>query len=164
MQQETYWIDNLYNDTFTFNDLAGNTTRLSLRDIKSQTKLIIEETNELNDAVEANDPVKVLDGVTDILVVVSGLASKLLALGFDVSTAFEQTAKNNLSKFPRSEKTAISTVDAFKQQGIETTAEYNASHDRWVIRDENGKVRKPIGFVSNDLSNCIPEGFTKFAG
>lgn len=158
-----YWLEQAYNDTFKFNDLAGNTNRLSLADIRSQAKLILEEIMELIDkGVDNNDPVELLDGVVDGYVTLDGMTSKLISLGFDVSKGLKQTTENNMSKFPTSEETAIATVEYYRTQGIKTTATFNASHGRWVIRDENGKIRKPVGFVSNDLSNCVPDVFRKF--
>lgn len=157
-----YWLEEAYNDNFVFNDLAGNTNKLSLKDIDNQTKLIEEETKELREAVNSNDPVEVLDAVVDLYVVLDGLTSKLVALGFDVSTALKQTIENNLSKFPTTENTVKATVDAYAADDIQTTVSFNESHQRFAIKDQNGKIRKPVGFVSNDLSNCVPENFVKF--
>lgn len=159
---QKYWLEASYNDVFVFNDLAGNTNKLSLTDIKNQTRLILEEAQEIMDGVNNNDPVEVLDGVSDLYVVLNGLTSKLVSLGFDVSTALKQTNENNLSKFPSSEVIAKDTVAMYKAQNVETTYSINHSHGRYVIKDANGKVRKPIGFVSNDLSNCLPEGVDRF--
>lgn len=158
-----YWLEEAYNDNFVFNDLAGNTSKLTLKDIDNQTKLILEEANELKDAVAANDPVEVLDAVIDLYVVLDGLTSKLVSLGFDVSTALKQTIQNNLSKFPSDEYIAIESQSAYDlHDNIKVDINYNDSHQRWVIKDQNGKVRKPVGFVGNDLSNCLPTGFDKF--
>lgn len=161
--QEKYWLEASYNDTFVFNDLAGNTLKLAHKDIENQTRLILEEAKELDDAVVANDPVEVLDAVVDLYVVLGGLTAKLVALGFDVSGALKETALNNLSKFPVHENTAVATVNAYEADGVQTQATHNASHGRWVIKDANGKVRKPVGFVSNNLSDFVPEDFEAFS-
>jgi hypothetical protein len=158
-----YMLDDLYNDTFIFNDLAGNTSKLSLNDVKNQLLLIQEEVAEIAHAVDTNNPIELLDGVVDTYYVLNGLTSKLIALGFDVSTALKQTAENNLSKFPSDEYIAIESQSAYDlHDNIKVDINYNDSHQRWVIKDQNGKVRKPVGFVGNDLSNCLPSGFDKF--
>lgn len=154
-----YNLADLYEDTYVFNDLAGNTQKVSFADMKNQHKLILEEIGEITEAFDENDPVELLDGVVDSFVVLSGLASKLESLGFDVSKALAQTAENNLSKFPQSEKVAMDTVDMYDAKGIKTMATFNQLYNAWVITDENGKVRKPTTFVDNDLSNCVPAGF-----
>lgn len=157
---QKYWLEESYKDVFNFNDLAENTDKLRLENIKNQVRLILEEAHEIMDGVNNNDPVEILDGVADLYVVLNGLTSKLVALGFNVSGALQQTNENNLSKFPASEVIAKDTVEMYRAQNIETTYAFNEVHGRYVIKDTNGKVRKPVGFVSNDLSNCLPEGFS----
>lgn len=157
-----YWMNDSYRDNAMFNEIAGNHVKVSLKDLLTQEKLIAEEAKELKDAIDENNPVEVLDAVVDLYVVLDGMATKLEALGFDLSTALKQTIENNMSKFPSEQKIVEDTIDAFDKQGIKTTGELNTKFNRWVIKDQNGKVRKPVGFVSNDLSNCVPEGFTKF--
>ena len=68
-----------------------------------------------------------------------------------------RVASNNLTKMPFDLETAIATVEYYKQQGIECKYEYNETYDRYVIRDQNNKVRKPLGYVSVDLSDCVPK-------
>lgn len=159
---QKHFLEELYADTFTFNDLAGNTNKLSLTDIKNQIKLIVEETTELKDAADVNDPVEVLDAVVDLYFVLNGLTSKLISLGFDVPKACKQTSDNNLSKFPVSEQVAINSIPFYKEKGVDPRYEFNESHQRYIIKDHNNKVKKPLGYVENDLSNCVPEGFDKF--
>lgn len=151
-----------YRDNAMFNEIAGNDVRLSLNDLFNQERLIAEEAKELKDALIDNDPVEVLDAIVDLYVVIDGFATKLEALGFDISTALKQTIENNMSKFPADQQIVEDTIDAFDKQGIKTTGEFNTKFNRWVIKDQHGKIRKPIGFVPNDLSNCVPEGLTEF--
>ncbi len=157
-----YWMDDSYRDNAMFNEIAGNHVKLSLKDLFNQEKLIAEEAKELKEALDENNPVEVLDAIIDLYVVLDGFATKLEAVGFDISTGLKQTIENNMSKFPDSKEVADKTVEYYSQQGITTFTEYNEKYDRWIIKDTNGKIRKPYGFVSNDLSNCVPEGFTKF--
>ncbi len=160
--ENVYWMNESYRDNAMFNEVAGNDKKLSMTALLNQEKLIAEEAKELKDALTENNPVKVLDGVVDLYVVLDGFATKLEALGFDISTALKQTIENNMSKFPSSKEVAEQTVDHYAKQGVTTTMEYNEKYGRWVIKDTNGKIRKPVGFVSNDLSNCLPEGFSEF--
>lgn len=161
--EKNYWTTDVgYTENAMFNEIAGNDVRLSLNDLFNQERLIAEEAKELKDALIDNDPVEVLDAIIDLRVVIDGFATKLEAVGFDISTGLKQTIENNMSKFPDSKEVADKTVEYYSQQGITTFTEYNEKYDRWIIKDTNGKIRKPYGFVSNDLSNCVPEGFTKF--
>jgi len=157
-----YWMNEAYRDNAIFNEMAGNDVKLTLKDLFAQEKLIAEEAKELKEALDENNPVEVLDAIIDLYVVIDGMTSKLEALGFDVSTALKQTIENNMSKFPVDDVIVEQTIDNFDSQGIKTTAELHPVFKRWAIKDQNGKIRKPINFVSNDLSNCLPEGFTKF--
>lgn len=161
---EIYWLDDLYMDTALFNDIAGNTTKVTLRDLKNQAALIVEETNEMVQAIDDNNPVEVLDAAVDIAVVLSGLISKLASLGFNVSEAMEATAVNNLSKFPAS-IVGLSLVEAtaakYADKGV--AVETEVKDGRMIFKNAlTGKVLKPSNYVDNNLSKYVPEGFVGF--
>jgi hypothetical protein len=66
------------------------------------------------------------------------------------------TAYNNLTKYPSKELTAIQTAMMYEEEGSVVNVEYNSEYELFVVKNWNDKVMKPIGFESNDLSNCIP--------
>ena len=74
-----------------------------------------------------------------------------------METALSRVADNNLSKFP----VVISPQDInwYTSQGWEN--EYNHKYNRFVIRDKNGKTRKPVDFVPVVLDDLVPGNFFK---
>jgi uncharacterized protein YkuJ len=156
MPHNDYTFDDFKIDVYAFNEIAGKDKAASHLDLCKQFKLVVEELKELSDGLNENNPVEVLDGVVDVLVTSLGLLQKLEALGFNAQRALFDTAENNLSKYPTDEAVAIETAKNFESEGITVNVTYNIAYDMFVIKDLQDKVRKPINFKSNDLSNCIP--------
>lgn len=154
-------LENFVDDCYRFNQVAGKHNKVSLQDIRKQCELIKEEAQETMDAASLNNPTEVLDGVVDVLVTAFGLLQKLQEAGFDVSTALEDTAINNMTKYPLQETTARMTVDYYARKGEDVQVSFDEVSELYVIKNKNGKVMKPVGFVPNDLSGCVPEEFKK---
>jgi len=152
--EEKYWLDNLYEDTYVFNEMAGQ--QVTFAAIKNQMKRIVEEVNEMQAAIDTNNPTELLDGVVDTYYVLNGLTSILDRMGFNVSGALQKTAENNLSKFPEDTAIVEATIDKYSMDGINVVAAWSIKYQCWSIKDEHGKVRKPVGYVSNDLSEFVP--------
>ena len=91
------------------------------------------------------------------MVTALGLMQKLEHLGVDMNKAMRDTAYNNLTKYPSDEYIAIQTAQKYEQEGKQVYVEYKFEYELFVIKDMKDKVMKPVGFESNDLSNCIPE-------
>lgn len=143
-------------DNYKFNILAGKDKLVSLEDLKEQYNLIYEEVAELCEGLRCNDPVEVLDAVVDIYVVLDGLKQKLENLGFDIPEASYRVAGNNLTKFPISKENAEETKQMYLDKEINVIVEYNQVFERWVVKDQQGKVRKPVGFKSVELDDLVP--------
>lgn len=155
MAMDTYEAyEDLLWSSYLFNELSGGAKELTEEAVIGQYNLIKEEFNELTAAIQAKNTTEVLDGCIDILVTTYGLLQKLEALGCNVEEALIDTANNNLTKFPTSEEAVnvLATIAMYEDQEVKVKATYNEDHKRYVIRDTNGKVRKPFGYVSNDLS------------
>lgn len=90
-------------------------------DLDLHGKLLAEEVSEFLIAVQDRDPVEVLDALGDIMYVAYGAA---LDCGFDVDAAFEVIHASNMAKL---------------------------GPDGKPIKDEHGKVRKPVGWSPPDL-------------
>jgi hypothetical protein len=149
-------------DVNSFNEIADKHNKATLKDLTDQSNLIKEELKELIDrGIENNNPVEVLDGVIDVLVTSLGLLQQLESLGIDTMGALRATAENNLSKYPYESDVVISTIEMYADKGIKVTSTYNENYDCYVIKNENNKVCKPFGFVSNDVSVFIPEEILK---
>ena len=89
-------------------------------------QLIGEETGELADAINANDPVETLDALVDILVVTIGA---IHSMGADGEGAWNEVMRTNFAKIDQ-----------------ETGK---------VRKREDGKVLKPDGWVAPDLKTFI---------
>ena len=153
-----YCISDLVCDTNEFNSIAGNDTKLTKQDYEAQYKVLFEEVHEIEEALDTDNIVELVDGVIDVLVVISGFVQKLENQGINMSKAMELIAENNLSKYTMNAYVADMSVADYKSKGIEVVSEFNKEYCVYVLRDTNGKIRKPINFKSVDISDCIPEG------
>ena len=88
--------------------------------------LIDEEYTELQDAIEANDPVEQLDALVDILVVTMGA---IRAAGWDGEAAWKEVMDTNFAK-----------ID---------------SETGKVRKREDGKVLKPEGWKAPELAQFV---------
>lgn len=143
-------ISKAYQDIKKFNDIAENLINVDSESIALQLDLIQEEYIETVDAFDAGNNEGILDGAIDMFVVVSGLLQKLEAQGYDVAEAIKRVCDNNSQKFP--------SLDVGCAYNKEFELSINEKYNVYVIRDKNGKIRKPEGFVSVDLSDCVPKG------
>jgi len=160
-----------FDNVFKFNNISKQFEGDVLSGINLQLDLIFEEfctetiqafeqgCNALDskDYEEANkQSEKLLDGAVDTFVVVSGLLQKLHAAGMDVDAALLRVTENNLSKFPKKVEYAWC-----EKQGY--TPVFNEQYACFVLKDKNGKTRKPIDYKSVDLSDLVPKDFFKEA-
>ena len=88
--------------------------------------LITEEYNELQEALEAKDPVETLDALTDILVVTIGAMN---SMGADGEGAWREVMATNFAKIDR--------------------------RTGKVMRRDDGKVLKPEGWQPPDLAKFL---------
>jgi hypothetical protein len=171
LEKGTYGYDfqAFIEEVYLFNDIADSArdiTKITLEDIKNQYKVVLEEVKETGEAIEENNPVKVLDGVVDSFVTLLGLAKQLEESGFDVLGACQQVAFDNLQKFPTEEDIAKASVDSLVNKGV--NAQYVESEIEtfegtpYVILNGNNKVLKPINFKATDLSEYVPYYFNGF--
>lgn len=140
-----------YGSVFKFNDISGNLNKPNYDSIALQLDLIQEEYLETVDAFDLDDKVEILDGACDMFVVVCGLLQKLEAQGYDVEEALFRVCDNNMNKFPTTDGNKTSTWNPAY------TAHFNKKYKVLVLKDQNGKIRKPDGFVPVDLSDLVPK-------
>ncbi len=146
-------IQKCYNSVYDFNNIAGNFNGVDVVSLGHQLDFIYEELREswlpiYNGLALKENQIEILDGACDMFVTVAGLMQKLSAMGYSVEEALTRVCENNMSKFP----TVVKQDDL--QKGWDVT--YNTEHNVCVLKDENGKIRKPQNFVSVDLSDCVP--------
>ena len=152
----TYTNSTFQKDNYAFNTIAGKDNQLSLQDLKEQMKLIKAEVIELEEAIDNNDTSETLKEMFDVYVTLDGLKQKLELLKFFTDAGAQLVAKNNLSKFVDTKTLADATQMHYGQKGIETTVEYNGAFNKYVVKDKEGKVRKPLGFESVKLDELVP--------
>lgn len=133
-----------------FNVIAGNLDSVTVDNLKAQLKLCKEELQEAIDDLEAGNMVGTLDGAVDMFVTGAGFMLQLERLGFNVNEALVRVNANNLTKYP----TVRSFADDLVPEGA--TPIFNSKHGRWVLKDANGKVKKPTNFVPVDITDLVP--------
>ena len=155
-------IEQLKQGTYTFNTIAGTGDELDDTAFIQQYEVLVEEVKEIGDALVASNLVEVVDGVIDTLVVALGLWQKLENKGVDMNKAAELIAANNLSKYPSLTKSEVvdATIEMYKAKNIEVEVTSNIPYHCYVFRNKaTGKILKPYGFESVDISSCVPEEF-----
>jgi len=148
-------LDQLFIDTEQCCNIAGQTQSVDIESKLQQFDIIQEEVKELLTAIGNHDLTEQLDACVDTLVTVFGFMLKLQQQGADLDKAMIKTGANNLTKFPIDRDVAEATIQKYKNKGINVGISFNPMYNRWVIKDTNGKYKKPVGFVDNDLTDCF---------
>lgn len=128
--------------------------------IRLQTKLLVEEVQETVDASEYHDKVELLDGVVDVFVIWSYLAAQLDKAGYDVVGAIQKIQQNNDTKIFKSYVEAADCAEKLSELKDEhhyVESGYLNGLEFFTVRNSYGKISKPIGFKSVDLSEFLPK-------
>lgn len=152
-------LNQLYENVKLFNNLAGD--NLTKQGFINQQKLVIEESNEIQEGIDNNNLVEILDGVIDTLYVTLGHLSRLEKLGVNVQGAIEQVCEDNTTKFPLNREVAQNSVVFYNAKNINVNWTFNEQYQRYVIKDENQKCRKPYNFIPTDLTQYVPENLQR---
>lgn len=151
-------ITDLTFDSCMFNNIAGTSDDYSKQALENQLKLILSEVQELVDAFNGEAPINVAAEAVDVAVTTIGLLQKLNNAGIDIQEVTKRIGVKNLEKFPLDITEVNRTVSDYESKGVKTTVSSTNTDGitRYVIRDTNGKVRKPIGFTSVNLNGLTP--------
>lgn len=159
-------LQNLYDQSMKFNALAksidGTYSPVSNEfydKLRNQLKLIQDEVDELRESLSYKDNPEILKEVIDVAVTVAGFIGVLRAAGFQVSGGMEDVCDNNLSKILDNQEEAESSVEVFKNQGIETYIEesiYEGEAYYAVRRKGDGKILKPVSYKKVTLEKYVP--------
>ena len=141
-----------------FNEIAGNLSNVTYENLIAQAKVVFEEGNELFGAVIDKDPNEILKECVDCLVVVHGFAKMLEEQGYNVLGAWSEVNKNNLSKFPTDEEDIVSSLEWYGNEGFDVICEYNDTFNAHVLKDSDGKVRKPLSYKKCSVASYTPKG------
>jgi hypothetical protein len=148
-------IQKHYDSVYKFNDIAGNLANVDVSSVEAQIKIIKEEVEELDYALGSENATELLDGACDAFVTVVGLLQKMEKAGFKIDEALQIVNDNNLSKFPKNVSNAELDAYTWNQWSVK----YNKEYDCYILKDDNDKIRKPAGFKSVDLMDCLPNDF-----
>jgi hypothetical protein len=130
------------------------------KQISLQTKLLVEESSEAQEAAVYGDKSELLDGCIDSLVIAFKLADMLDKAGFDVVGAFEAVCNNNDSKIFNSYYEAVEEKEKLEMRDdVEYTIETSIHNGLpfYSIRNYYGKIAKKVDFVPVDLNKYVPE-------
>lgn len=151
-------IKERYNEVQLFNDIAGNLSNVTHSSLVAQAKVVREEALELVEAVDEQDATNILKETTDCLVVIFGFMQMLEEQGYDVVGAWKQVNANNLSKFTPSYDIAIASQECFRSVEVAVDIERNDDYNVYVLKDEQGKIRKPNGYTKPCVAMFTPKG------
>lgn len=123
--------------------------------VEYRLSLVVEEVNELKDAIMNKDIVETVDALADITYVVHGFFT---ALGVNADNAFDIVHKSNMSKLCVSEAEAIATVESYKKDDRYDTPAYKPADDNinWVVYNKSTmKVLKSINYIPADFKSLL---------
>lgn len=134
-----------------FNKL--NNTPQNIESLKLYIKLIKEETEEIEEAIESGNLEGQLDGFVDLLYVTLGGAYSA-KLEDVIEEAFERVHTSNMTKFCDSIRDANATVNLYAEKGIST---YVAKVlDYYVVRRSvDNKILKNHRWVAAHLKDLV---------
>lgn len=161
---------------YDWNEKVGNDlSKATWQDVFNQNRVNFEECKELYYAISTieqllngsttleslegyNPLLETLDGAVDVAVTYTALVEMLESRGLNVSKGAEKILKNNEDKLFSDFNEA--QVEAHKLQNElgETIVVCSSVVDgvEWYcLKDENGKVRKKVGFVGVNLSDLL---------
>jgi predicted HAD superfamily Cof-like phosphohydrolase len=132
------------------------------KQVHLKLNLILEEVEELKEALQKEDLVETVDALADILYVVYGAG---ISFGVDMDKAFSIVHLSNMSKLCRTQKEAEETVQWYKDQFVQGTVPYDSPiyrHDPTtgyyiVLNQSTGKILKNIHYQPVDLYPILKE-------
>jgi hypothetical protein len=150
-----YTIGMFFRDVEKFNRIADNLSDITPEKVNNQISVNYEEAVDIITGFEEKDAVELLDGVVDNLFTCMGLLQQLEVAGFNTEKALKKVAANNLSKFPTDKFPTIPVPEQAVEEGWQLV--HNKQEGVLIWKDTNGKIRKPHGYQSVNLSDCVPE-------
>ena len=176
-------LNKAFDDVVDFNAKAGNNLdNVTYDDLFNQTKITLEECNELMVAAGTftalrdgkitleqvyevtgkqsyDAELEILDGLCDVLVTALQAVAQLEALGFNVADAFDRVMTNNNTKIFDDHQEATQAAIKLQEQLGEPISLQEETYEGvkyWTMRDVNNKIRKPVDFVGVNLQEYLP--------
>ena len=146
-----------YDGVYKFNDVAGNLDNVSEEGLRAQARCVLEEAKELFAAVDENEgPEQLLKESIDVTVTIFGFIQQLYSQGYDVFGAMTKVNENNITKVSMDDVVAAYTVMAYEELNIHVEKHRNPIG--YCVKDENGKIRKPVNYKAVDVAEFVPGG------
>jgi predicted HAD superfamily Cof-like phosphohydrolase len=126
-----------------------STERCNLR-----VSLMQEELNEIKEAIENNDLVEVVDGLCDLMYVLSG---SILEFGLrdKFVELFNEVQRSNMSKACNTQQEALMTLSHYKKKDG-TEGYYKKINGKWLVyRASDDKVLKSINYSPANLKDTL---------
>lgn len=144
-------IATAYQQVKKFNEIASVLDNPTIETVDLYNSLGFEELSESIAALEENNPIEILDGALDEFYIICGKLQILERLGYNVEEGLKRVCDNNLTKFPTTENNTTNTWNS------DWTATNNKKYKVMVFKNQAGKIMKPHGFKSVDISDCVPK-------
>ena len=126
-----------------------STERCNLR-----VSLMQEELNEIKEAIENNDLVEVVDGLCDLMYVLSGSILEF-GLGDKFVELFNEVQRSNMSKACNTQQEALMTLSHYKQKDG-TEGYYQKINGKFLVyRASDDKVLKSINYSPANLKDIL---------
>jgi NTP pyrophosphatase (non-canonical NTP hydrolase) len=126
---------------------------------------IIEEAQELREAIDNNDIVEVLDALLDITYVSLGNGAMAFGIKDKILPGYKEVQASNMSKFCKTVEEAEASVKLRSEQQGEPCHFEKVGDNYIVYRSSDLKVMKSINYFHPDLSTLFTpeelEGFNK---
>ena len=113
-----------------------------------------EELNEIKEAIENNDLVEVVDGLCDLMYVLSG---SILEFGLrdKFVELFNEVQRSNMSKACDTQQEALITLSHYKKKDG-TEGYYKEINGKWLVyRASDDKVLKSINYSPANLKDIL---------
>lgn len=120
---------------------------------KLRVSLIVEELNELQEAITDRDIVEIADALCDIQYVLSGAVLEF-GLGQKFDALFTEVQRSNMSKACKTVQEAEDTVAHYQQKGVPCFYEEADGH-YLVYRTEDRKTLKSVYYSPADLKGIL---------
>jgi len=142
-----------FHKTFNMPNLDSPTIPSADR-CKLRLNLLIEELEELKEAIDDNDMVEVADAFCDIQYVLSGAILEF-GLGEQFAELFAEVQRSNMSKVCASREEAEATVEFYRNE--KDTEGYIVERDDefLVYRKSDNKVLKSINYSPADIAGKL---------
>ncbi len=126
-------------------------------------KLIVEEVEELQEAIKNHDMKETIDALSDILYVVYGAGA---SFGIDLNKTFDMVHESNMSKVCKNEEEANATVQWYKDNSDSYNKKNPAQapvdpswriiNEKYVVYNRlTGKVLKSINYNAVDFTKYL---------